>query len=341
MILPFFGAGHIVADLVGARADGYSPIETGASGLAGLTYMLLGLAILGRSLRRYFTPLVTSAVLITITFGTDLFNYGTFETIFTHAFSFFLVAALIELVHRWFSRPRSWHLVLALGAVMGLIILVRQSNVLFLLLVPTFGVASRSDLRRRLRFFLHQRRAILAMVAVATVTFAPQSLIWHEATGHWLVNSYPPSAGTFDFGSPKFLRVLFSFYPHGVFPWAPILMLAVIGFIPMWRIARPLFVPTLIILALDTFVIASWSFWYYGGGYGHRGFIDTFPLLAFALGSLYAATMTTWPRRSVIGPISLACCGLVVIQMVNYWSGRLPPDGISAHGYLKLLHAVI
>ncbi len=336
MILPFFAAGHLIAQLSGTNADGYSPMETGAAGFAGVVYLVLGLWVLGRTLRRYFSPLVAAAVLLSITFGTDLYHYGTFDSIFSHAFSFFLVAGLIELLHRWSERPDSWRLVVAIGVVAGLICEVRPADALLLLLVPLFGVASWRDVRYRLAFLWAQRTRLAAMVGAAVVTFVPQSLIWHEATGHWITNSYPRQAGTFDFGSPQLIRTLVSLYPHGVIPWAPIVVLALIGLVPMRRMVRPLFVSTLVLLPLFAYVVASWTYWYGGGGYGDRFFIDVFPLLAFALGSLYTALAASWQRRLVIGSASL-CCALVLIQMVNYWRGRLPQDGARFNQYVELL----
>ena len=59
--------------------------------------MLAGLAILRALLARYFTAGVTLAALVTVTWGTNLFHYGVFDSSFSHAFSFFLVAALLLL----------------------------------------------------------------------------------------------------------------------------------------------------------------------------------------------------------------------------------------------------
>jgi hypothetical protein len=166
------------------------------------------------------------------------------------------------------------------------------------------------------------------MIGAAVLTFVPQSLIWHEATGHWITNPYPSQAATFHFGSPQLIRTLFSFYPHGLIPWAPIVVLGLIGLVPMRRRVRPLFLPTLVLLPLFAYVVASWTFWSGGGGYGDRFFIDVFPLLAFAVGSLYTAVTAPWQRRLVIGSASL-CCAVVLIQMVNYWRGRFSLDGAS------------
>ena len=46
----------------------------------------------------------------------------------------------------------------------------------------------------------------------------------------------------------------------------------------------------------DTYLIASWWDWQFGASYGHRGFIDVLPLLAFGLGGLLRVERR--PRRA-------------------------------------------
>ena len=40
-------------------------------------------------------------------------------------------------------------------------------------------------------------------------------------------------------------------------------------------------------MVLDTYLIASWWDWQFGASYGHRGFIDVLPLLAFGLAAVF------------------------------------------------------
>jgi hypothetical protein len=105
----------------------------------------------------------------------------------------------------------------------------------------------------------------------------------------------------------------------------------------MWRRVRPLFLATVVIVPLYTYVVASWTYWDGAGGYGDRFFVEVFPLLAFALGSLYTVVTVSRPRRLLVGSAALVCCSAVTIQMVNYWQGHLSISGASFSQYLELL----
>jgi hypothetical protein len=333
MLLPFFLVGHAAAVLAGRPADGFSLMEQGWVGLGGLAYMVLGLWVLSLSLRRHFTPLVTTATLLTMVFGTNLFHYSTMDSMFSHAFSFCLVAMLIALTHRWYDRP-TVTLALGLGLVMGMIVLVRQSNAVFLLILPLFGLDSPRALTERVGFWVRNLGRTPLIAAAIVAVLLPQLWVWHLATGQWLVYSYGPYH--FDFRSPHILGALFSFFPHGAFPWSPALLLAVAGLVPMWRWARPLFLPALVVSALFLYIIASWQFWSYGGGYGHRGFIDLYPLLAFALGSLYSSLSALWSRL-LVGGLAVAACILVTVQMIHFWQLLISFEGATFQDYVSLL----
>ena len=93
-----------------------------AAGAAGIAYLLAGLAVLRRILRRHFSDGVVLATLVSITWGTNLFHYGVFDGTFSHAFAFFLVCCWILIIERWWELERpTWRLSLALGIVAALI----------------------------------------------------------------------------------------------------------------------------------------------------------------------------------------------------------------------------
>jgi hypothetical protein len=85
-----------------------------------------------------------------VTFGTNLFHYAVNEATFSHAFSFGLVAALVNLCDAFWRRS-GWHVwhSIALGIVAGLIVLVRHTNLLLLLIVPLWRIDRLRDLWSR------------------------------------------------------------------------------------------------------------------------------------------------------------------------------------------------
>src|SRR5690606_32931949 len=134
-----------------------------AAGLAGLAWIVAGLAVLRRLLLRSFSDCATAATLAALLLGTNLFHYATYDSTYSHPYSFFLFSAFLLLTAMWHERPTSRTSVL-LGVVAGLIVLVRHTNVLFLMVFPLYGLAQVA------RNPPHVARALL----VAALVVAPQ-----------------------------------------------------------------------------------------------------------------------------------------------------------------------
>lgn len=339
LIIPFFLLGHVAAALLGVHADGFSRPEELSAAFAGVTYMIVGLALLARSLRRHFSPGVTAATLVGVTFGSDLFHYGTFDSMFSHAFSFFLVALLLETSRYFHRHPRAVLPALALGANLGMIVLVRSSNGLFVLVPLLHGIGTDTSPRARL-LWMREHAGRLTLVGTTMVAaLVPQMVVWKIATGHWISTAYDGFG--FDFTHPRVFSALFSLNPHGFLPWAPIMALAIAGIPWMRRFAPDLLLPCCAVLLVSTFLIASWSSaaggeWFFGGGYGDRAFVDLFPVLAFGLASLLTRFATGSAHRA-LAATTVACCLLATLQMLHYWRLIVPFNGVSIRDYLRLL----
>jgi hypothetical protein len=323
LISPFFIVAHALTRWSNLSPAGFSLYDVHSAGIAGLFYAVLGLWFLGRLLGRHFTRGVTVATLVVLLTGTSLFHYATFDSAWSHAFSFALVAALLERLDAW--RPDRALDALVIGVIAGLIVLVRHTNAIlpacFILTasVARAGVAPRDRLRL----------LVLASVAALLVAF-PQFLLYREAAGSWVVNPYGGVGFTFD--SPHLAEVLFS-AQKGVFFYAPVLLLALAGLAllpPQLRIWRW---PSFISLAVVTWLIASWWDWQFGASFGHRGFVDVYPILAMGLAALFSQ-LSLRPRARVIVAVSVAgLCALSMFQMFQYWHGVLPAADLTWQGY--------
>jgi len=333
LMIPFFAAATALSWWSNLPRDGFSLYYQHLAGLAGLAYFLAGLFVLRRLLTRHFSDGVALATLVTITWGTNLFHYGTYDSIFSHSYSFFLITAWLALTERWWDDP-GWRVSLGLSVVAALIVLTRHPNVIFLLLVPLYGVTSRSTLLRNLRTMWDRRAVVGSMIGMAAFCVTPQLAIYRLATGHWLVSSYG-SIGHFTFDSPHVAEVLFG-VQKGLFFWSPALVLAVVGvcFARGW--ARRLIVPIAVIMLLDTYLIASWWDWQFGGSYGHRGFTDSVGLLAVFLASFFAWVAERPRVRPVVEAVAGASVLLSVVQMIQYWRGIIPISDMSWDRYRDL-----
>ena len=222
---PFFGLAHGLTLWSGLPPDGFSLYYQCAAALAGLSFMLGGLAILRTLLRTHVTDGVALATLAALTFGTNLFHYGVFDATYSHAFSFGLVCALMALAESWWERPRPWRTV-GLGLVAGLLVLVRHPNALLLVVVPLVGLTWKEGARQWLARVYERRWQVAAALAIAAFVVAPQVALYRAAAGSWLANPYGAAGGSFAFlSSPRIAGVLFS-VQKGLFFWSPVLLLA-------------------------------------------------------------------------------------------------------------------
>jgi hypothetical protein len=324
LMAPFFVAADALTRWSNFPADGFSFYYQHFVGLAGITYMAVGIGILGRLLARSFTPGVVLAALVTLVWGTNLFHYGTFDPAFSHAYAFCLVAALLALTDAWWRSPRL-RTAAALGLVCGLIVLVRHTNVILLLIVPLYGLGAEGSGRSVAAMFGDRKRDLAVCLAAAAAALAPQLLLYHHATGRWLVNAYP-DVSHFTFASPHLFGVLFS-VEKGLFFWSPVLLLAVFGAIVARGWATRLRVAAIAVFAIDTYLIASWFDWQFGASFGHRGFTDILPLAGVFLASAFAWIWERRPLRAWLAAGVSAAVALSIVQMLQYWMHILPMAG--------------
>lgn len=322
LMLPFFLIAHGLTWWSNLPGDGFSLYYQYIVGLAGLAYFIGGMAVLQRLLRRHFSDTVVLATLVSIAFGTNLFHYAVYDSTFSHTFSFCLIASLLLLTEQWWETPTVMRSV-ALGLVAALIVLVRHTNGLFLAVVPLYGVRCWSDVAANVVRAVQRWPLVLAIAATTAAGVFPQLLLYRWTTGHWIVNSYPE--GSFSFGSPHLLATLFS-VERGLFFWSPLLLFAVAGLFVATDWARGLVGVTLGVLAIDTYLMASWFMWDMGAGYGHRGYTDALPLFAIYLASFFAWAGER-PRlaRAAVGVAAL-CVVISIVQMWQYWTGIMPNE---------------
>jgi hypothetical protein len=323
MQAPFFAAAHALTLWSNLSPDGFSLYYQHGAGLSGLAWALAGLIVLRRLLRRHFSDSITAATLVTILLGTSLYHYATYDSSFSHAYSFFLFAAFLDLVEQWYARPR-WSTSVLLGVAAGLIVLTRHTNALFLVFFLLFGVFNRESFRVRLGVIRREARLVGLIAAAAAIIVAPQLAIYYQATGTPIISSYG-SLG-FHFGSPKIVGVLFS-VQKGLFFWTPVLLLACAGLFALagsQHSARVFVLPALLFLAANTYIIASWWDWQFGASFGHRGFVDALPVFAIGLAAFFELASRHAGRRRIVTAVVVGAIALNLFQMLQYWNGVLP-----------------
>ncbi len=268
--------------------------------------------MLGRLLSRYFSDRIVAVTLLALTFGTNLFHYATYDATFSHAFSFFLIAALLELTDRWYASPDS-RTSLWLAVVAALIVLTRHTNAIVLLVVPLGDP----------RAFIRNRRQLIGIALVGALCLLPQLAVYKLATGHSVRQRLPQSSGR----STRERRTRSTFcsaMQKGLFFWSPLLLLAAAGWLTAHPLVRRWRFTFAAVFAVNLYLAASWFAWQFGASFGHRGFTDILP---FA-GVLVAASFD-WigrrPRMRIpVAVLTIAFIALSTFQMAQYWNGIIP-----------------
>ena len=96
MQVPFFLAAHGLTKWSNLSADGFTLYYQHAAGIAGGFWAIAGLVLLRRLLLRRFSDRVTAATLAALVCGTGLLHYATYDSSYSHTYSFFLLAALLN-----------------------------------------------------------------------------------------------------------------------------------------------------------------------------------------------------------------------------------------------------
>ncbi len=328
---PFFLAAHVLTVVTGHQATGFTKWYQAAVGFAAAFYASLGCVMTYKLLRRYFSVKVSYFTVLTLLLGTNMLSYATYDGSFTQVYSLFLIAAILYLTPKWYANM-TYRTSLLLAVLFALNVLVRQTNVLILAVLLLWGVTNLTQLRQRIVLLWQQRVRLALMAEVGLVIVSPQLLYWRHITGHWLVFSY--KGESFNFLHPQLFNVLFS-TDRGVFFWAPVLLLSLVGLVLLRRHLREWSTPLYVFLPVWLWVIASWHSWQYGESYGHRAFIDIFPLLALAIAAVYARAKVPSARKALLIFVGL-CVFANLFLTYQYWIGGLAASETTMHSYLRV-----
>lgn len=316
LLLPFFILATLVSVITKLPLSGYTNIYQYTMGLAGTFYLILGLFFLKKLYLKYFSRDVVFLTLIGLVFATNLYHYATYDGLMSHIFSFCLLAIYLFTFDKWRNKVTLINS-LIIGLCLGLMFLVRNVNILWIILLFV-------NLRNNFKYF----PMILSMIFI---TVLPQLLYWQYAFGSWLIFSY--QGEYFNFLKPSLYGVLLS--PRkGLFFWSPVFFLGLLGIKNLSKKIK--YLPWLIIIILiNVYLISAWHDWSFGASFGHRAFIDIYP----ALGLFLAASFEKAYKNSLFKKIVLFLLTIFIMinltNMFKYWQHIFPYDQISLNIYLE------
>lgn len=332
---PFFFLAHEYAGLKGLPQTGFSNPYHKFISLAGLFYLLFGLLFLRKVLLRFFSEKVSGLTILMAVMATNLFHYSTAEAAMSHVFTFSVVSFLLWVTIKWHEKPSFLYASL-LGFMCGLLFLIRPVNGLFVLIPLLYGLRHWRDIPGQLNKFLKHYPQLIVMLVLAFLVVLPQMLYWKHVTGSFFVYSYNDEK--FFFGQPMILKGLFSFR-KGWYIYTPIMFFATIGLWWVRKYATSFFWGILIFMALNLYVLMSWWCWWYGGSFGQRTLIDSYPLMALGLASLF--TVLWKKRRPLLINIFAALLlvfflGLNQLQSFQYRKACIHWDSMSREYYFAI-----
>ncbi len=331
MYAPFFLLADAYVQLAGGKRTGFTGPYEFFLALSSLFYLMLGLWFLRKVLLRHFSEGVVSVVLLAVLFGTNLFYYTTWEPAMSHGYSFALISIYLYVTIRWLETQKLKYAVFW-GLLFGLITLIRPINMLVVLFLLFYGVWSVKDVVTRVSLLLTNFPSILLAGVSAFLMVLPQLLYWKMNTGQWIYYSYGDEH--FYFNNPHILEGLFSFR-KGWFIYTPLMLLALFGLIPMYKTKAPAFIPVVAFMAVYIYVVFSWWCWWYGGSFGMRSMIDTYPFMAFPLAAVFAASAGKKVLRITLPVLVLFFIALNLVQTKQYRKTIIHWDSMTREAYFK------
>ena len=273
---PFFFLGHLAAGWLGYPQDGFSAPYQLAICMGALLYALLGLMILRRVLRRFFSDGIAAITLLLVALTTNYPQYVSRDSGQTHGFLFAMYALVLWNIVRWCENP-SGRRAFWLGLLIGLSCITRPTEGVMLFLALLWRTTSEGQEHSIGWLLWHRYRPQLWLaLAGGFLGILPQLLYWKRVTDHWI----------FDVGSSwRFLtphwQVLFG-EEKGWFVYTPVTVLFVVGLFlmkgqPYRRAVRTFFI-------LNTWIIIAWADWRYGASYSCRALLQGCAVLALPLG---------------------------------------------------------
>lgn len=282
----------------------YSPSDMIAVIVSGAFYLACGMFVLGLLLLRYFdikTVLLTEVILW---LGTNLFMYSSIIVGFSHVPSFFLIASLIYLTPILYQRQRHIYFFLA-AVILGLIVLIRPTNVVIALYPLLYDVYNMTQLSARGQWIKANLLKLLWFPILGFLVWIPQFMYWHYLSGHWLLYSYDHEGFPYWY-RPKMLQVLLH-AKNGFFVYAPLMLLSMAGLYQILRRRLHSAPVILVVFVLTDYICGSWWYWNFGQAYGFRPYIDYMPMLAIPMAYFIssAAVWRLWARRVALVAVAV------------------------------------
>ncbi len=328
--LPFFLIARAYQFLfMNSKDDPYAEVYSISILTAACFYLTLGFYFLYNVLISCYkdTKLAVSTLII-LFFGTNILYYTSRQAGMSHIYTFFLVCALLYYLRDFYEKNILINYI-NIGFILSLIILIRPTNVIFILLVFFYNVQSTIDLKERIKKVLNNSKKLAFIPLIGLLIALPQVYYWHYISGKWIINIYSEIFDQhFNWRQPHMFQIFFSLC-NGFLVYNPIMLFGVIGIVMLSlknELNGRLIFSIFLIIA---YILSCWALWWFGGAYGYRSFIDFYPLLAFGIAYYLQKIFKIKYRWFFYANIIIVTIFVFVnIRMVSYfYNFQVEPNG--------------
>jgi hypothetical protein len=282
-------------------------------------------------MRGSYGSLVTWTAAAGIILATSLGFYVWAHGSMSHAVSFFFAAASVLTLERAWTRHGAFDAVM-LGVWSGLLTVTRYQDVtwgaVFGLGLVGFWTSAAPPPVTHKRVLRNRWEAGVAFAIGVVIPFIPQMIVWKALYGSYLSGPLPYTDGRMGDWEPwptHLLGVLWS-ERGGAFAWHPVLLLGLLGLLCAREgLAPAMRTVALVGLALQVWLVASWSWWWGGSSFGNRFFVSAYPCLALGLAEFLSALRRrgpVWVGPALVAALVVWNCGL----LVQFGTDMIPRD---------------
>lgn len=326
---PFYFLATGVSFLTGAPTDGYSYYYQLFFELGGLFYALLGLFLLSKFLARLHPDFghTLKWIVPILYLSTPLFHYSINTLSFSHGYSIALFALFGLAVLKLKKAPAPINFLKA-GLVLGLIFLVRPTNMVILLTVP-YIVGGWNETRNLFRSGfaasgIQRFYGIIGFVSIAILVL----FVWKWDTGNFVIWSYRNEG--FNFSEPHLIESLFSFRA-GIFVHTPILFLCIFALITTFRRSPTTIIFWFLYFVINAWIISSWWCWDYETAFNHRPFAEHFVFMILPLIPLLK-------KKNFLVYSLLGLCFIIgSIRVYSIYNGSITNQRFTSENYFSSL----
>lgn len=315
MWIPFFLLAHFLTWIFRLPLDGYSYFYVFFLNFSAWLFGILALILNYKNLRKFFSEKNSFVPVLAVWLATPWIYYQFLAPSMNHMASLFLASFFLFLtMQEWREKKKSRLLM----PVVFLMVLTRWQNIFFVLFYAPV--------------FLKNKKKILNILIPILAFALIQSLIWKNLYGRYFLIPQGHRFVGFQFHG---LYTLFS-SDRGLLLWSPVIILALIGLVYLWKKCKFLTLIAILILLCQWILNSSLNDPGGGEAFGARRFIETLSLLIFPL----AAFWEKWQKKKIILFLFLFLILGNFLLLENYRLGYIPRSGKFRFFQINLWQAV-